>query len=154
LVRLDACDRPQLFLIDLHDVGLREPLGWRASRDNLVLLNRFFILRVGRTDRHRFWRAYVEARMSGERQGSRGQGKEDRGQKAEEREQRIEDRGQRTKDRGQRTETSAPHLLTTRHSPLTTHYSPPTAPHAREAEAHTWRSNLRFWRRRDRRCLA
>jgi len=62
LVQLGADDRPQLFLIDLHDVNFGKPLRWRASRENLVLLNRFFILRVSRTDRHRFWRAYVSAR--------------------------------------------------------------------------------------------
>jgi tRNA A-37 threonylcarbamoyl transferase component Bud32 len=62
LVRVDEDDRPQLFLIDLHDVNFGRPLRWRASRENLVLLNRFFILRVGRTDRQRFWRAYFKAR--------------------------------------------------------------------------------------------
>jgi serine/threonine protein kinase len=62
LVALDPQDQPQLYLIDLHDVEVGEPLDWRASRDNLILLNRFFILRVDRPDRHRFWQAYLHAR--------------------------------------------------------------------------------------------
>jgi tRNA A-37 threonylcarbamoyl transferase component Bud32 len=55
-------DEPRLYLVDLHAVRLGAPLGWRASRDNLVLLNRWFVMRVGRADRLRFWRAYTTAR--------------------------------------------------------------------------------------------
>ncbi len=62
LLRLEADDEPRLYLIDLHDVRLGRPLPWPASRDNLVLLNRWFILRSSRADRLRFWRAYREAR--------------------------------------------------------------------------------------------
>lgn len=62
LVRLDANDQPSLYLIDLHAVRLGRPLCWRASRDNLVILNRWFVLRASRTDRLRFWRAYCRAR--------------------------------------------------------------------------------------------
>jgi tRNA A-37 threonylcarbamoyl transferase component Bud32 len=62
LVRLEAEDRPSLYLIDLHDVSLRRPLNWRASRANLVMLNRWFALRASRPDRFRFWRAYCRAR--------------------------------------------------------------------------------------------
>jgi tRNA A-37 threonylcarbamoyl transferase component Bud32 len=58
LLRLDAEDRPELFLIDLHAVRIGEPLSWRARRANLMLLNRWFSLRSQRTDRLRFWRAY------------------------------------------------------------------------------------------------
>jgi tRNA A-37 threonylcarbamoyl transferase component Bud32 len=58
LVRLDADDRPELFLIDLHALRLGGPLSWRARRANLVVLNRWFTLRSERTDRLRFWRAY------------------------------------------------------------------------------------------------
>src|SRR5947209_7844103 len=42
LLRLDAGDLPSLFLIDLHAVRLGSPLGWPASRDNMVILNRWF----------------------------------------------------------------------------------------------------------------
>jgi tRNA A-37 threonylcarbamoyl transferase component Bud32 len=62
LIRLSADDHPKLFLIDLHAVRLGAPLNWRASRDNLVMINRWFILRSNRSDRLRFWRAYCRAR--------------------------------------------------------------------------------------------
>lgn len=60
LLRLDAEDRPELFLIDLHAVRIGAPLSWRARRANLILLNRWFALRSHRTDRRRFWRAYSD----------------------------------------------------------------------------------------------
>jgi tRNA A-37 threonylcarbamoyl transferase component Bud32 len=70
LLRLDAGDQPELFLIDLHAVRIGAPLSWRARRTNLVMLNRWFSLRSQRTDRLRFWRAYqqgtVQARSVGE----------------------------------------------------------------------------------------
>jgi tRNA A-37 threonylcarbamoyl transferase component Bud32 len=62
LVRVEDDDQPRLYLIDLHAVHLRRPLHWRASRDNLILLNRWFALRASRTDRYRFWRSYCRAR--------------------------------------------------------------------------------------------
>jgi tRNA A-37 threonylcarbamoyl transferase component Bud32 len=52
----------ELFLLDLHDARLGAPLGERASIANLVLLNRWFILRANRAARLRFWRAYVAER--------------------------------------------------------------------------------------------
>jgi tRNA A-37 threonylcarbamoyl transferase component Bud32 len=58
LLRLDADDRPELFLIDLHSVRLGAPLSWRARRKNLIILNRWFMLRSDRTDRLRCWLAY------------------------------------------------------------------------------------------------
>jgi hypothetical protein len=58
LLHLAASDEPVFYLIDLHAVHLGGPLGWAASRANLVLLNRWFILRAGRSDRLRFWDAY------------------------------------------------------------------------------------------------
>ncbi|MGH7169378.1 MAG: lipopolysaccharide kinase InaA family protein [Gemmataceae bacterium] len=58
LLRLDAEDHLELFLIDLHAVRLGAPLSWRARRANLILLNRWFVLRSQHTDRLRFWRAY------------------------------------------------------------------------------------------------
>jgi tRNA A-37 threonylcarbamoyl transferase component Bud32 len=61
LVRFEA-GSPELFLIDLDAVRLGPPLAWQASRDNLVILDRWFALRYGRADRLRAWRAYMAAR--------------------------------------------------------------------------------------------
>jgi tRNA A-37 threonylcarbamoyl transferase component Bud32 len=61
LLRLDAGDGVELFLIDLHAVRIGSLLSWRARRANLILLNRWFSLRCQRTDRLRFWRAYESA---------------------------------------------------------------------------------------------
>src|SRR5437763_4939066 len=46
-----AEDRPRLYLIDLHAVRLTSRLGWGASRDNPVIINRWSVLRATRTDR-------------------------------------------------------------------------------------------------------
>jgi tRNA A-37 threonylcarbamoyl transferase component Bud32 len=62
LVRLEAEDRPRLFLIDLHGVKIGRSLGWTASRANLVVLSHWFMIHAGRTDRLRFWRSYLQAR--------------------------------------------------------------------------------------------
>lgn len=62
LLQLEADDRPRLFLIDLHYVRLGPPLSWPASRDNVVILNRWFSLRCSRSDRLRAWHAYCSAR--------------------------------------------------------------------------------------------
>jgi tRNA A-37 threonylcarbamoyl transferase component Bud32 len=62
LVRLDPENHIRLFLADLHAVRLGPPLDWRTSRENLVILNRWFSLQVGRTDRRRFWQEYCRAR--------------------------------------------------------------------------------------------
>ncbi len=64
LVRLDKTDRPGLYLIDLHAVRRTRPLEWPVSRDNLVMLNRWFVLCAGRADRLRFWRTYFRSRVS------------------------------------------------------------------------------------------
>ncbi len=56
LVQLDPV---RLFLIDLHSVRLSEPLDWPRARDNLVMLNRWFVQRSSRPDRRRFWRFYL-----------------------------------------------------------------------------------------------
>jgi tRNA A-37 threonylcarbamoyl transferase component Bud32 len=61
LIGLEADDQVRLYLIDLHAVHLGRPLDWPARRDNLVLLNRWFVLRASRADRLRFWRAYWRA---------------------------------------------------------------------------------------------
>jgi tRNA A-37 threonylcarbamoyl transferase component Bud32 len=58
LLALGADDEPRLHLIDLHAVRLGAPLGRRARRDNLVVLNRWFVMRVSRADRLRFWKTY------------------------------------------------------------------------------------------------
>jgi serine/threonine protein kinase len=55
---------PQFFLIDVHDVHCSKPLTVRDRLANLTLLNRWFSLRVSRTDRLRFWRAYAGADWS------------------------------------------------------------------------------------------
>ncbi|MFN4258803.1 MAG: lipopolysaccharide kinase InaA family protein [Gemmataceae bacterium] len=62
LVRLIDDAWPALYLIDLHDVRLGHPPCWSESRANLVVLNRWFMLRAGRTDRLRFWKAYWQTR--------------------------------------------------------------------------------------------
>src|SRR5262249_40958767 len=64
LVRWGDDDRPELFLIALHAVQLRGRLGWTASRDNLVALNRWFSQRASRSDRLRFWREYCRCRQA------------------------------------------------------------------------------------------
>jgi tRNA A-37 threonylcarbamoyl transferase component Bud32 len=61
LLRLDGDDRPELFLIDLHALRLGAPLSWHARRANLILLNRWFMLRSERSDRLRFWLSYCSA---------------------------------------------------------------------------------------------
>ncbi|HEY1859113.1 MAG TPA: lipopolysaccharide kinase InaA family protein [Gemmataceae bacterium] len=64
LIRLCADDQPSLYLIDLHAVHVGAPLDWNASRDNLVMLNRWFVMRSHRTDRLRFWQAYCRSRAA------------------------------------------------------------------------------------------
>jgi tRNA A-37 threonylcarbamoyl transferase component Bud32 len=53
---------PELALIDLHAARLGRPLGWPASRGNLLMLDRWFAIRWSRADRRRAWRAYCRAR--------------------------------------------------------------------------------------------
>ncbi len=65
LVHLDADDRVSLFLIDLNAVRLGPALDWARSLENLVMLNSWFVPRVNRADRLRFWRAYFRARRMG-----------------------------------------------------------------------------------------
>jgi tRNA A-37 threonylcarbamoyl transferase component Bud32 len=55
---------PRLYLIDLHAVRLGRPLDWTQSRANLVVFNRWFILRALRADRRRFWEAYEQERRA------------------------------------------------------------------------------------------
>jgi tRNA A-37 threonylcarbamoyl transferase component Bud32 len=66
LLHLDEHDRPTLYLVDLHAVTAHAaPLDWRTSRANLVIFNRWAMLRVSRTDRLRFWGAYFHCRAPG-----------------------------------------------------------------------------------------
>src|SRR5205814_7739805 len=64
LLRLGPDGRPELYLIDIYAVRLGPPLDRRRSRDNLVVLNRWFALRASRPDRLRCWRAYCAARAA------------------------------------------------------------------------------------------
>jgi tRNA A-37 threonylcarbamoyl transferase component Bud32 len=65
LIDLPPAGPPRFYLIDLHDARLGAPLDWPASRSNLVVLNRWFVLRADRADRLRFWRSYRAARQLG-----------------------------------------------------------------------------------------
>lgn len=65
LVRVDANDRLELFVIDLLAVKIGPPLDWPKSRENLMMINCWFTLRVNRADRLRFWKAYFLARKLG-----------------------------------------------------------------------------------------
>src|SRR6266851_2862920 len=64
LLRLCTDNVPELYLIDLHAVRLGRPLDWSVARTNLVLLNRWFILRAERSDRLRFMHTYQQMRGS------------------------------------------------------------------------------------------
>jgi tRNA A-37 threonylcarbamoyl transferase component Bud32 len=122
LIQLDNDDQPHLYLIDLHAVHLGLP-GWPRSRANLVMLNRWFVLRAGRADRLRFWLSYCRTRS-----------KWPHGQSA---------------PNSQSAETGS---LSGPHYPPPALYRR-WLDLARDLEKRTWASNLRFWRHRDRRCL-
>lgn len=62
LLRLNAGDIPELFLIDLNDVQFGPRLTWRQSFDNLIVLNHWFVMQAGRADRLRFLMSYLQAR--------------------------------------------------------------------------------------------
>jgi hypothetical protein len=55
-------DTLRFILADLHAIRFGRPLNWPESRANLTLLNRWFQVRSTRTDRLRFWFAYLRAR--------------------------------------------------------------------------------------------
>jgi tRNA A-37 threonylcarbamoyl transferase component Bud32 len=59
LVRDAGGDAPELVLVDLHAVSPRRFFPPGRCIDNLVQLGVFFAVHVSRTDRLRFWRAYV-----------------------------------------------------------------------------------------------
>jgi tRNA A-37 threonylcarbamoyl transferase component Bud32 len=62
LLRLGPGDEPEPYLIDLHAVHLGRPLDRQARAGNLVIFNRWFVLRVNRSARLRFWKAYLGGR--------------------------------------------------------------------------------------------
>lgn len=64
LVRIGDWAKPLLYLIDLHAATFGEVLDWAASRDNLIMLNRWFVQRSSRSDRRRFWRTYIQRRST------------------------------------------------------------------------------------------
>lgn len=65
LVRLSDDDRVSLFVIDLNSLRVGPSLDWDTSRKNLIMLNSWFVPRVSRADRYRFWKAYFLARKMG-----------------------------------------------------------------------------------------
>ncbi|MDE2506568.1 MAG: phosphotransferase [Planctomycetota bacterium] len=62
LVLIDADEQPRFAIIDLDALRSCRNVGWNAARDNLALLNHYFWTRSLRADRHRFLRAYFDAR--------------------------------------------------------------------------------------------
>lgn len=78
LVELPPSRIPRFYLIDLHAMRIGRPLNWQESRDNLVLFNRWFQIRVGRADRLRFWHAYRFARQTLSLPNRAGAGRESR----------------------------------------------------------------------------
>jgi tRNA A-37 threonylcarbamoyl transferase component Bud32 len=64
LLQFDTEGRPLLYLIDLYAVSFGRRLSARASRANLIILNRWFILRSERSDRLRCWLAYARTRKA------------------------------------------------------------------------------------------
>src|SRR3954453_17536386 len=64
LVRMEDDDRPRLAMIDLDALRVCHPLGWPEAQLNLALLNHYFWLRCGRSDRYRFLRTYLAARRA------------------------------------------------------------------------------------------
>ncbi len=64
LVEWPADGIPRFVLIDLHAVRIGSVLSWRESRANLTLFNRWFQMRVTRSDRHRFWCSYFAHRFA------------------------------------------------------------------------------------------
>ncbi len=66
LVRSSPCGAGsgivELYLIDLPRVRIGRPLSWEHSSRNLVMLNADWGRNVSRSERWRFWRAYLAAR--------------------------------------------------------------------------------------------
>ena len=64
LVKVGDDDRPTLAMIDLDALRVARRMSWADVRGNLALLNHYFGLRSGRTDRQRFLRHYLDARQA------------------------------------------------------------------------------------------
>lgn len=62
LVVYDRLGEPRFHLIDIHNVSIGRSLTLHASRSNLAIFNRFFIMRSTRSDRARFWQSYAALR--------------------------------------------------------------------------------------------
>jgi tRNA A-37 threonylcarbamoyl transferase component Bud32 len=62
LIEISSAGEPRFYLLDLHAIHLGKPLGRAASRENLAVFNRWFLLRAERTDRLRFWKTYAQMR--------------------------------------------------------------------------------------------
>lgn len=62
LVGLEDDGSIRLAMIDLDALRVRRNLSWRDAEANLALLNHYFWLRCGRSDRHRFFVAYLALR--------------------------------------------------------------------------------------------
>jgi tRNA A-37 threonylcarbamoyl transferase component Bud32 len=141
---------PALYLIDLHAITLGEELDWPASRESLVMLNRWFALRSGRSDRLRCWHAYAEARS-----GSPAMpwSVEDETPTGEAHPPRVPPAWLGAPE-GEPGWPATPVALSSQHSG-----GPPGEPSeriralARELEERTWRSNRAFWLHHDARCL-
>lgn len=71
LFRKDVRGLPEFVLIDLHEVRENNSCSWHRRRENLITLNRWFILRSTRADRLRFWRSYERGTSLPERADSR-----------------------------------------------------------------------------------
>lgn len=65
LVRHTDDDQVSLFVIDLNSVRIGPALDWKRSERNLIVLNAWFVPRVSRSDRLRFWKAYYQTRHLG-----------------------------------------------------------------------------------------
>jgi tRNA A-37 threonylcarbamoyl transferase component Bud32 len=59
---LPAADPSTFYLIDLPGVRFSGPLGWPASRRNLIVLNSAWWERTSKAERWRFWRTYLDQR--------------------------------------------------------------------------------------------
>ncbi len=64
LVKMDPGDIPRLAMIDLDALRVRRDLRWNEAQDNLALLNHYFWLRCGRSDRLRFLKEYLQNRQT------------------------------------------------------------------------------------------
>jgi len=65
LFRSGCGGAPEFFLIDLHAAQLGPALAWPDIRDNLVIFNRWFMVRGQRSDRLRFWHSYARCQWPG-----------------------------------------------------------------------------------------